>query len=91
MGRRRFGSFDLDEALCADGLIAASRGVDVGGIVLQGLERMGRTSTQALRVSKAACPSLRRSRRSTHEEASGVLYEIRRRSSIVSLEISLMK
>lgn len=90
MGRRRFSSFDLDEALCADGLIAASRGVDVGGIVLQGLERMGRTSTQALRVSKAACPSLR-SRRSTHEEASGGLYEIRRRSSIVSLEISLMK
>lgn len=93
MGRRRFGSFDLDEALCADGLVAASRSVDVGGIVLQGLERMGRTSTQAWRVSKAItgpCPSIRRRRGSTHEEASERSYENRRRSSSVSLEIGLM-
>ena len=36
MGRRRLGPLDLDKALCADRLVAAARGVDVGRVVLRG-------------------------------------------------------
>jgi hypothetical protein len=35
MGHCRFGPFDLDKAFRADGLLAATRGVDVLGVVLR--------------------------------------------------------
>lgn len=62
MSCRCFCSFDLNEAFCTDGLITASRGVEVAGVVLLGEE--GTESSKSVKRKEGR-------RRTSEKEGSG--------------------